>query len=169
MGTLQFENGPAAHGNQTQAARLLDISREALRYKLKKFGLIHADLRAANLLVAEAQGTSEAAVTIVDFDDCGLSWYCYDLAASVSFLEHRPELEELVAGWLAGYHRIGRLDAADLAVLPSLVMLRRLQLLAWTASHADTAMARSVGADFGADTAVVAERYLGGRLLAGIN
>src|SRR5215831_15210909 len=32
-----------ANGNQTQAARLLDISRDALRYKLKKFGLIHAD------------------------------------------------------------------------------------------------------------------------------
>jgi transcriptional regulator with PAS, ATPase and Fis domain len=30
-------------GNQTQAARLLDISRDALRYKLKKFGLIRAD------------------------------------------------------------------------------------------------------------------------------
>jgi two-component system response regulator AtoC len=28
-----------ANGNQTQAARLLDISRDALRYKLKKFGL----------------------------------------------------------------------------------------------------------------------------------
>ena len=32
-----------ANGNQTQAARLLDISRDALRYKLRKFGLIHAD------------------------------------------------------------------------------------------------------------------------------
>ncbi len=30
-----------AHGNQTQAARLLDISRDALRYKMKKFGLGH--------------------------------------------------------------------------------------------------------------------------------
>jgi DNA-binding NtrC family response regulator len=29
--------------NQTQAARLLDISRDALRYKLKKFGLMHAE------------------------------------------------------------------------------------------------------------------------------
>ncbi len=28
-----------AHGNQSQAARLLDISRDALRYKMKKFGL----------------------------------------------------------------------------------------------------------------------------------
>jgi two-component system, NtrC family, response regulator AtoC len=32
-----------ASNNQTHAARLLDISRDALRYKLKKFGLIHAD------------------------------------------------------------------------------------------------------------------------------
>ena len=32
-----------ANSNQTHAARLLDISRDALRYKLKKFGLMHAE------------------------------------------------------------------------------------------------------------------------------
>lgn len=32
-----------SNNNQTQAARLLDISRDALRYKLKKFGLIHTE------------------------------------------------------------------------------------------------------------------------------
>jgi len=32
-----------ANSNQTQAAKLLDISRDALRYKLKKFGLIRAE------------------------------------------------------------------------------------------------------------------------------
>ena len=32
-----------AGGNQTHAARLLDISRDALRYKMKKFGLMHAE------------------------------------------------------------------------------------------------------------------------------
>ncbi|HLI63234.1 MAG TPA: sigma-54 dependent transcriptional regulator [Terriglobales bacterium] len=32
-----------AGGNQTHAAKLLDISRDALRYKLKKFGLIRAE------------------------------------------------------------------------------------------------------------------------------
>jgi len=29
--------------NQTHAAKLLDISRDALRYKLKKFGLVHGE------------------------------------------------------------------------------------------------------------------------------
>ncbi len=32
-----------ANGNQTHAARLLDISRDALRYKLKKFGLMQTE------------------------------------------------------------------------------------------------------------------------------
>ncbi|MGZ3689322.1 MAG: sigma-54-dependent transcriptional regulator [Bdellovibrionota bacterium] len=32
-----------AHGNQTNAAKLLDISRDALRYKLKKFSMAPAD------------------------------------------------------------------------------------------------------------------------------
>jgi len=32
-----------SRGNQTQAAKLLDISRDALRYKLKKFGLMHGE------------------------------------------------------------------------------------------------------------------------------
>ena len=31
-----------SHGNQIKAARLLDISRDALRYKLKKFELVPA-------------------------------------------------------------------------------------------------------------------------------
>jgi transcriptional regulator with PAS, ATPase and Fis domain len=33
-----------AGGNQTHAARLLDVSRDALRYKMKKFGLIKEEL-----------------------------------------------------------------------------------------------------------------------------
>jgi len=44
-----------AHGNQTHAAKLLDISRDALRYKLKKFGLIRGDEEGAQTGAAEEQ------------------------------------------------------------------------------------------------------------------
>ena len=44
-----------ANGNQTHAAKLLDISRDALRYKLKKFGLIGGDEEASQTAVAEDQ------------------------------------------------------------------------------------------------------------------
>jgi Ser/Thr protein kinase RdoA (MazF antagonist) len=130
-----------------------------------RFGLIHADLRAANLLIAPPA----ADVTVIDFDDCGYSWYLYDLAASVSFLEHRPELPAMVAQWLAGYARIAGLGSADLAAVPSLIMLRRLQLQAWAGSHAETDMVRSLGPDFAAGTVEVARRYLSAGLLAGLS
>jgi len=42
-------------GNQTHAAKLLDISRDALRYKLKKFGLIRGDEEGAQAGVADEQ------------------------------------------------------------------------------------------------------------------
>jgi two-component system response regulator AtoC len=44
-----------ANNNQTHAAKLLDISRDALRYKLKKFGLIRADDEGAQAGAAEDQ------------------------------------------------------------------------------------------------------------------
>jgi len=46
-----------ANGNQTQAARLLDISRDALRYKLKKFGLIRADDEEAEVPTDQTSST----------------------------------------------------------------------------------------------------------------
>jgi len=42
-----------ANNNQTHAARLLDISRDALRYKLKKFDLVPGDEEAADSVPAE--------------------------------------------------------------------------------------------------------------------
>jgi two-component system response regulator AtoC len=44
-----------ANNNQTHAAKLLDISRDALRYKLKKFGLIRGDEEGSQTAVAEDQ------------------------------------------------------------------------------------------------------------------
>jgi DNA-binding NtrC family response regulator len=44
-----------SNGNQTHAAKLLDISRDALRYKLKKFGLIRGDEEGAQAGVADEQ------------------------------------------------------------------------------------------------------------------
>jgi DNA-binding protein Fis len=38
--TMVAEALERSEGNQSQAARLLGISRDALRYKMKKFGLL---------------------------------------------------------------------------------------------------------------------------------
>ena len=40
--------------------------------------------------------TFQGAVKVIDFDDCGFSWYMYDAATPVSFYEHEPQVPELI-------------------------------------------------------------------------
>jgi Ser/Thr protein kinase RdoA (MazF antagonist) len=122
-----------------------------------RFGLVHADLRLANLLVDPA-GTSP--VTVIDFDDSGFGWYLYDLGASLSFIEHDPQAPALVEAWVRGYRRVAPLSAEEVAELPTFVLLRRLLLVAWIGSHADTELAAAMGAEFTATSCDLAESYL---------
>ncbi len=122
-----------------------------------RFGLVHADLRLANLLVdGERLG-------IIDFDDCGFSWFFYDFAAAVSFMEHQPVVADLQAAWLAGYRTIASVSKEDEAMLPVFVMLRRMLLTAWIASHPDTETARQLGATYTDGTLMLGERFLQAR------
>lgn len=118
-----------------------------------RFGLIHADLRLANLLV-DGDTTH-----IIDFDDCGLGWHLYDLATALSFIETRDDIHALVAAWLRGYREIGTLDAADEAEIPTFIMMRRMTLLGWVATHPSADMAIEQGETFAQDTVALAERY----------
>jgi Ser/Thr protein kinase RdoA (MazF antagonist) len=119
-----------------------------------RFGLVHADLRLANLLVdGERLG-------IIDFDDCGFSWFFYDFAAAVSFMEHEPIVAELQHAWLEGYRQVAPVSKADEAILPVFVMLRRMLLTAWIASHSDTETARRLGTNYTEGTVAMGERFL---------
>lgn len=131
-----------------------------------RFGLVHADMRLANLLL-ERGAHAPAELSVIDFDDCGFSWFLYDLAASLSFIEHEPVVPDLCAAWVDGYRAVATLSSEDLAVVPTLILLRRLLLVAWIGSHAHTDLARSMGEQFTRDSCDLAEAYLSGRFLAG--
>ena len=121
-----------------------------------RFGLVHADIRLANLLVDD-----NGRVRVIDFDDCGYAWFMYDFATTVSFMEDHPRVPELREAWLEGYRSVAPLDAADEAELDTFVMLRRLLLVAWIGSHHTFATeAAELGAGFTAGTCALAERYL---------
>ena len=123
----------------------------------ERFGLIHADMRLANLLV---EGDI---LKLLDFDDCAYSWHLFDLAASLSFIEARPDLPDLVAAWLEGYRAASTahpLEEADVAVIPSLIMMRRLQLTAWLATRHDSDPVPALLSTWKQDTLALAARYL---------
>lgn len=130
-------------------SRLAAFGRGAGRY-----GLVHADLRLANLLVDGAQ------TFVIDFDDCGWGWLLYDLGAALSFIEDDPRVPALIDAWVAGYRTVRPLSAADEAEIPTFVLMRRLLLVAWIGSHSGTDLARSMGAAYTAGSCALAETYL---------
>ncbi|MGL4235322.1 phosphotransferase enzyme family protein [Tabrizicola sp.] len=151
-----------AQGLDANGTRLLTRATEVLANSLRAygtgpdvFGLIHADLRLANLMVDD-QG-----LWAIDFDDCGLGWWAYDLASALSFIETDPRLPDLVARWCDGYIRIASLRPEDRAMIPALVFLRRVLLTAWLATRADSDTAQALGGpSYTADTLALAEGFL---------
>ena len=150
-----------AAGVGGQEQRILSDAEELLRGRLQdygtaseRFGLIHADLRLANLLVATSQ------ITVIDFDDCGFGWYFYDFGTAVSFIEDDPALPEWQDSWTSGYRSRLPLPDSDEDMLASFVMLRRLMLLAWMGSHSHSKESATKAITYAEGSCELAERYL---------
>lgn len=122
-----------------------------------RFGLIHGDLRLANLL------DDGARLAVIDFDDCGFGWFAFDFAAAISFYEDDPSIPALQAAWLKGYREIATFGEADEAILPTMIMARRLQLTAWLASRAGNDTEGALGEGFAEGTVRLARAYLADR------
>jgi Ser/Thr protein kinase RdoA (MazF antagonist) len=140
---------------------LLDRAAQLLRRRLTeygsgpgRFGLIHADLRLANLLV------DGSTITVIDFDDCGFGWFFYDFGTAVSFIEDDPALPEWQESWLTGYRSRRSISADDEDMLASFVLLRRLLLLAWMGTHSHSRESRTKAITYAAGSCTLAERYL---------
>jgi Ser/Thr protein kinase RdoA (MazF antagonist) len=127
----------------------------------ERFGLIHFDLRLANLLVDGKR------INVIDFDDCGHSWYLMDLACALSFNETDPRVPAMISSWLHGYSSVKPLTGHDLRIIPAFIMLRRLQLTAWMERRHDTELADHMRrTDYVGGTRALAQEYLDGTLFA---
>lgn len=120
-----------------------------------RYGLVHADLRLANLMIDD-----DLQLTVIDFDDCGYGWFLYDLATVVSWLEHTDAVAETIDDWIAGYTSVRPLTSDDLAMVSTFVMLRRLMLTAWLGTHPQSPPAVELGTGYGAGTVELARRFL---------
>jgi len=160
---LNWGSWQQGHGIEGEVLPLLSRLDKTVRRRLaalptgrEHFGLIHADLRLANLLV---EGDRTA---IIDFDDCGFGWYLFDLATALSFLEERPDVPELIQSWLTGYRKVAQVPAVVESEIPTLIMLRRLQLIGWVGyQQHHLEFAREIGPGFTAESCRLAEDYLG--------
>ncbi|AUX71898.1 phosphotransferase enzyme family protein [Erwinia pyrifoliae] len=120
----------------------------------RNYGLIHADLRLTNLLLHKGE------TRVIDFDDCGFGWYLHDLAAAVSFVEHHPRAAEWIDHWVRGYEQVAHISDDEMDKVPTLLIQRRIQLLAWAGSHTETEMAQSLGPQWADHSVRLCRRYL---------
>ena len=148
-------------GMDAEALEVLTRCSDKIRGRLERWGkpperwgLVHADMRLANLLV------DADTVAVIDFDDCGLSWFMYDLGSSLSFIEHEPYVPELVDAWVRGYRTVAPVSSAEEQELRTFIMFRRMLLLAWVGSHSSTETAQSMGVQYTVDSCRLAEEYL---------
>ncbi len=123
-----------------------------------RFGLIHADTRLANLLVDD--GPDGRSVSVIDFDDSGFSWFLYDLGTAVSFIEHYPQVPDMVDSWVRGYRQVREIPAEDEREIWTFIMYRRLLLVAWIGSHSAVDIAQELGAGYTQGSCELAETYL---------
>jgi Ser/Thr protein kinase RdoA (MazF antagonist) len=86
------------------------------------FGLIHADLIFSNVVFHRGMPRP------IDFDDCGFSYFLYDMAILLDRIEMREDYAALRAAVLEGYRQIRPLSAEheghiDLFILARWVFL----------------------------------------------
>lgn len=155
-GRWQDGMGVTPEGLETMGETVRLIERRLARFGKApdRFNLIHGDMRLANLLM------DNGTIKVIDFDDCGFSWFLYDCATTVSFFEDSPDVPSLIDAWVRGYRRVGTLSAEDEAEIGTFVMLRRLLLVAWIGSHSETELAQSMGVAYTQGTLPLCERYL---------
>ena len=122
---------------------LLETARSRLHHELSRleqtpesYGVIHADLHAANVLV---QGEK---LQIIDFDDCGYSWHSYEIAvaetdAQSKIKKERISTAEIRSAMVSGYKSLRPLTTSIENQLSVLTMVRKLIQLGWANDRRD--------------------------------
>jgi Ser/Thr protein kinase RdoA (MazF antagonist) len=120
-----------------------------------RYGLIHADLVAENLLV---DGDN---VRLIDFDDAGFGWHLFELATALYFESDAPHSDAAFEALIEGYRSVRDLPDTQLAHMPLFFAARSFTYLGWIHTRPETETARTLGPMLIDMACRAARRYLG--------
>ncbi|TXH59576.1 MAG: hypothetical protein E6Q93_08510 [Burkholderiaceae bacterium] len=121
-----------------------------------RFGIVHGDLLAQNLLLNDGR------ITLLDFDDCGHGWYLMEIATALMAASSRPDYVECRDALLAGYRRHLDIGDDELGLLPMMIALRTATYVGWVETHPFTSAAIHRGPAITRNGVRAVRRYLGG-------
>jgi len=116
---------PSQRRTVLDARTVLHEKLSSLRKDLKCYGMIHADLVSANVLINGDE------LHAIDFDDAGFSWFIFDLAVALTDYADDPHHDAFRDALLAGYQSERNLEDEWLELLPMLYLVRALSILGW--------------------------------------
>ncbi|HPE31429.1 MAG TPA: phosphotransferase [Parvularculaceae bacterium] len=118
-----------------------------------RYGLIHADLVAENVLVDDGK------LRIIDFDDCGYGWFLFELATSLYFNINESYFDDLQSAVIDGYRSVRPLSDRELDYLPLFMLARSTTYLGWVHTRAKTKTAEELTPMLVGMACSVAESY----------
>ncbi len=121
---------PAEDAGMIEKFRSVVAHIQALPQDAESYGLIHQDAHPGNFFIDEHER-----ITLFDFDDCVYSWFIYDIAMPVFYMntgrDDAPTFtREFLRHFLQGYARENHLDPVWLKELPYFLKLREIDLYA---------------------------------------
>lgn len=122
-----------------------------------RYGLIHADLVAENLLIDGDE------VRVIDFDDAGFGWHLFELATSLYFITGESIYPAARHALISGYRDERPLPAEALKWLPLFLAARGTTYLGWVHTRPDSETARELTPFLVERACAVAEEYLADR------
>ena len=126
-----------------------------------RYGLIHADLVAENVLVDDTE------VRLIDFDDAGFGWHLFELATALYFESDAPHFDAAFAAIIEGYRSVRALPDAQIAHMPLFFAARSFTYLGWIHTRPETETARTLGPMLTDMACRAARRYLDASRAAG--
>ena len=167
----KFGSIDALTGIDSEEQSVLTKARKKILRKLRsyqsafpaKIGLIHADLHFGNLLKLPG-----GAIAAIDFDDCGVGFYVYDLVVPLislqSILRRQKRMRvfpALKSALIEGYRTHADFNSADARILEELMIARELLMLGWLHSRSENPRLRGLLRKYARET--VRELKAGGR------
>lgn len=143
--------GPVTHvpGSTAKQRQVLEQARKIVHRALKSYaqkfpkrsGFIHADLHFGNVI------QTPNGLAAIDFDDCGIGPYVYDLVvpwmSALNAVQDEALRSEMKAALFSGYEEVRTLDKEDRKLFEHLIAARRIAMLGWLVSRSDNPRLRS--------------------------
>lgn len=138
-------------------------ARDRLREELRRFGtgadrfgLIHADLIAENLLV------SDTGTRLIDFDDATYGWHLFELATPLVWHLGEDYFDAAVENIVAGYRVHRQLPDEHLEIMTTFLAAKMTTLLGWLTTRSEAAEVQEMGPGVTEDAVAFLRVYLAG-------